>query len=163
MTLQPIFSRFPCSPLVKLQAWLFFAVVFPSCFLHHFTEPWKVVLARPHEWKYGQTTAVCISLRLPGDLCLVHLPAGSWRTLPYSWPLYETGMDVMLAPHFHSLYSSLELHCDGPWFISINGMKTTITCAGKLLIGNTSLIYFKLKATSFINGNVSLGSSLTMH
>ena len=32
--------------------------------------------------RHGHTTAVCISLRRSGGLCVVQLPAGSWHGLP---------------------------------------------------------------------------------
>ena len=76
--------------------------------------------------KHDHTTAVCVSLRSSGGLRVVRLPVGSWHRLlglgtdflvgnmVFVWDAWN----LAVAPHFHGLYSSLELCYEGPWFTS---------------------------------------------
>ena len=92
MSLQPVFSIFPCSPLPSGTCrtpglsipWCCLPTSF---FVHLVFFPLSLCLAR---WfwpdlmngKHDHTTAVCVSLRWSGNLHVVRLPAGSWHGLP---------------------------------------------------------------------------------
>ena len=88
----------------------------PPCRLPPFTVPCKMVLARPDG---RETRSYHCSLRL---FTIVRKsscgPIACWilaRTSSLvSWSLYEMCSISRVAPHFHGLYSSLELCCEGP-------------------------------------------------
>ena len=130
MISQPVSSIFPCSPL-PCGTWQTPGLSIPWCclptsssvclvFFFPFTVPCKMVLVRPDErkaWPYH---------------CSWHLFFGSqvfvWHdylldlgtdflvdNMVFAWDAYY----LAVAPRFHGLYSSLELCCEGPYFISI--------------------------------------------
>ena len=68
-----------CSPLLS-GTWrpLFLSVL--SSLLFH-TVPCKMVLASSVNGRHVHTTAVSVSLRWSGGLCVVRLPAASWQRL----------------------------------------------------------------------------------
>ena len=88
MILQPVFSIFPCSALPS-GTWPTPGLSVPRCCLPTSSSvclvffPLSLCLAR---WfwpdlmsgKHDHTSAVCVSLRSSGGLCVVQLPAGSW-------------------------------------------------------------------------------------
>ena len=92
MISQPVSSIFPCSPLPSgtLQTP---GLSIPSCclptssFVRLVFFPFSLCLVR---WfwpelmngRHHHTTAVYVSLRWSGRLCVVRLPAGSWHRLP---------------------------------------------------------------------------------
>ena len=93
MILQPVFSLFPCSPLPS-RTWgtpglsILWYCLPTSSFVRLVFFPLSLCLAR---WfwpdlmngKHDHTTAVCLSFRSSGGLCVVQLPAGSWHGLPH--------------------------------------------------------------------------------
>ena len=127
-----IFSLFPTALWDLANSRPVYSLMFSShlflclpCLLPPFTVPFKMVLARPDKretWPYH------CSLRL--------------FTVVFVWSnsLLDLGTDFLVgnmvcvgdawylavAPHFHGLYSSLELCCEGPWFAGIqeNGCDT---------------------------------------
>ena len=92
MTLLPVFSIFPCSPLPSRTCQTP-GLLIPSCCLPTSSSvclvffPLSLCLAR---WfwsdlmngKHDHTSAVCVSLRWSEGLHVVQLPAGSWHRLP---------------------------------------------------------------------------------
>ena len=93
MILQPVFSIFPCSPLLS-GTFQTPGLSIPGCCLPTSSSvclvffPLSLCLAR---WfwpdlmngKHDHTTADCVSVRSSGGLCVVQLPAGSWHGLPH--------------------------------------------------------------------------------
>ena len=93
MISQPVFFIFPCSPLPSGTCqtpgqsipWCCLPTSSSVC---HVFFPLSLCLAR---WfrpdlmngKHDHTTAVCLSFRSSGGLCVVQLPAGSWHGLPH--------------------------------------------------------------------------------
>ena len=60
------------------------------CPLSPFTVPCKMVWTDLMNGRYDHTTAVCVSLRWPGGLRVVRLPAGCWHGLPrWYWTLSQ--------------------------------------------------------------------------
>ena len=86
------------------------------CLLPPFIMPCKIVLPRPAEW---ETCPCHCSLRqgvFVWSSCLLDLGVDFLvDNMVFLWDVYY----LAVAPHFHSLYSSLELCCEGPWFTSI--------------------------------------------
>ena len=89
---QPAFSVFPCSPLPSGTCWtpglsILWCCLPTSFFVRLVFFPLSLCLAR---WfwpdlmngRHDHTTAVCVSLRWSGGLCVVRLPAGSSHGLP---------------------------------------------------------------------------------
>ena len=86
---QPVFSIFPCSPLPS-RTCRTPGLSIPWCCLPTSSSvcpvffPLSLCLAR---WfwpdlmngRYDHTTAICVSLRSSGGLCVVRLPVGSWH------------------------------------------------------------------------------------
>ena len=91
MTLQPVSSNFPCSPLPS-GTWLNQGLSIPWCCLPtsssvcHVFFPLSLCLTR-WVWpdlmnrRHDHTTAVCVSLQWSGGLYVVWSPAGSWHGL----------------------------------------------------------------------------------
>ena len=128
MITQPVSSIFPCSPLplgfdelqasvhsLMLSSHLFLCL---PCLLPPLNVPCEMVLARPGEretWPYHCSLSLLTMVRRPscGPIaCWILARTSSLVT----GSLYEMRS---LAPHFHGLYSSLELCCESPWFTSI--------------------------------------------
>ena len=129
MILQAVFSIFPCSPLpsgtCRTPGLSISRCCLPtssSVSLVFF--PLSLCLAR---WfwpdlmngKHDHSTAVCVSLRSSGGLrvvqCLLDLGTDFLvGNIVFVWDVY-----LPVAPHFHGLYSSLELCCECPWFTNI--------------------------------------------
>ena len=80
--------------------------------------------------RHDRTTAVCVSLPWSGGLREVRLPTGSWHYFA-------------AAPHFHGLYSSLELCCEGPWFRSIQDINVTSERISRFLEVGEILLSFR--------------------
>ena len=109
--------------LDELQACPFPVVLFPPPLLSALSSfpfhcAWQNGFSHLMEGRHDHTTSVCGSLRWSGGLFVVWLPAGRTSSL-VTWSLYEMHSIKILAPHFHGLYSFLELCCEGPWFTSI--------------------------------------------
>ena len=91
MILKPVFSVFLCSPLPS-GTWRTPGLSIPLCLPTSSSVclvflPLSLCLARGlwpdlMNGRHVHTTAVCISLRWSGGLCVVRLPAGSWHRLP---------------------------------------------------------------------------------
>ena len=135
MISQPVSSIFLCSPLPSGTWWNpglsipWYLPTSSSVCLVFF--PPSLCLAR---WfrpdlmnrRHVRTTAVCASL-WSGGLCVVRLPAGSWHGLLHWWHglcmscvVFWDVWYLVVAPHFHGMYSSLEFCCKGPWFTRIH-------------------------------------------
>ena len=70
--------------------------------------------------RHVHTTSVASLLWWSGGHCVVRLTAGSWHKLPcWEHGLFLRCVVSSIAPHFHGLYSLLQLCCEGPWFTSI--------------------------------------------
>ena len=95
MISQPVFSIFPCSPLPfgtcrtpgLSISWCCLPTSSSVCLVFF---PLSLYLARLFlpdlmNGRHDHTTAVCVSLRWSGDLCVVQLPARSWHRLPLWW------------------------------------------------------------------------------
>ena len=84
------------------------------CLLPPFTVPCKMVLARPDErvtWPYHCSLRLFTMVRRSscGPIsCWILARTSSLVT----WSLYEMCSALAVAPHFHGLYSSLELCCE---------------------------------------------------
>ena len=89
------------------------------CLLPPFTVPCKMVLARPDErerWTYHSSLSLFTMARRSscGPIaCWILARTSSLVT----WSV--RCVVSLAAPHFHGLYSSLELGCEGPWFTII--------------------------------------------
>ena len=114
MILQPVFSIFPCSPLLSgtcrtpglsipwcclLTSYSVCLVLFPLslCLARWF---WPYLMNGRHD----HTTAVWVSLQWSGGLRVVRLPAGSWHGLP-RWQ--------------HGLCMRFVISCDSTSFLSL--------------------------------------------
>ena len=88
-------SIFPCSPLPS-GTWRTPGLSVPRCCLPTSSSIclvffllslclarwfWSALMSRRHD----HTTAVCVSLKWSGGLCMMQLPAGSWHGLPRWW------------------------------------------------------------------------------
>ena len=110
--------------LAELQACPFPDVVFPPlclpCLLPPFTVPCKMVLARPDEreaWPYHCSQHLFTIIRSScGPIACWIL---AWTSSLVTWSLCEMCYYLVVALPFHGLYSSVELYCEGPWYISI--------------------------------------------
>ena len=92
------------------------------CLLPPFTMPCKIVLARPDEqetWPYHCSLRLFTIIRRSscGPInCLLDLGTDFLiGNMVFVWDVWY----LVVAPHFHGLYSSLELCCEGPWFTSM--------------------------------------------
>ena len=86
------------------------------CLRHPFTVPWKMVLARPDEQEtYPSHCSLRFSTMVRWSSCG---PIACWILARTSslvkWFSYAMRSILRFAPHFHGLYSSLELCCEGP-------------------------------------------------
>ena len=123
MILQPVFSIFSCSPLpsgtcLTQGLSIHWCCLPTSSFVRLVFFPLSLCLARwfwPDLMKgrHDHTTAVCISLRLSGDLHVVQLPAGTWHELFKIYKKWEkkicTHRPSALRTHMtHPLYAPPE-------------------------------------------------------
>ena len=98
---------------LMLSSHLFFCL---PCLFPPFTVPCKMVLARPDEretWPYHCSLRLFTTVRRSscGPIaCWIFARTSSLVT----WSLHKMRSILRLAPHFHGLYSSLELCCEGP-------------------------------------------------
>ena len=85
------------------------------CLLPSFTVPCKMVLARPDEretWPYHCSLRLFAMVRR--STCgLIACWILAQTSLLVAWSLYEMHSIFAVAPHFHGLYSSLEIYCVG--------------------------------------------------
>ena len=130
MSLHPVFSIFPCSPLPSGTCWtpglsISWCCLPTSSSVSFVFFPLSLCLAR---WFWPDL----MNRRHDLTLQFVSLSDGQ-EVFVWSSCLLDVGMDFLIgnmafvwdvqdlvvAPHFHGLYSSLELHCEGTWFTSI--------------------------------------------
>ena len=128
--LQPIFSIFPCSPLPS-GTWRTPGLSIPWCCLPTSSSVGLVFFPLslcPARWFWSD-------LMNGKHDCTLQFASFYDRQKVFVWSncLLDLGTDILVgnmvfvwdvyylavAPHFHGLYSSLELCCEGPWFTSI--------------------------------------------
>ena len=126
--------------------------------------------------RHDHTTAVCVSLPWSGSLHVVRLPAGSWHGLPRLAFVWDAKC-LAVATHFHGLYSSLELCCEGPWFTSVQedgcekGAHQSYPGTGRTLSSNLSslplcfanLCKFETGIVYFLNGKSGNFKNVVIH